>query len=285
MRTVFTLTSGRSGTHYLNEFLRANTRECVSMHEPYFDSPTLFGRWIYARHIGDTAGIRHQLEIKSKRIARYAPKVYVETSHAFLKTYWDLAPEYFPDLSVIHVVRDPLKVARSEAQRFEAYNRWYLPMCFYTGCDGKRYPRWSLTGLERIFRHFQPYELTLFQKLLVQWIEIENRAMKFLDQFDMHKKCFFLHSTPDLNDPTKLRKLIEFIGVPQRFDQLRFPQTKKARNVNPGEFRLSPEQEQTQAEAVVQRLPAKYFEIFRRKPYAALPWSKWLVQSAISESA
>lgn len=285
MRTVFTLSSGRSGTHYLNEFLRQNTRECVSVHEPYFDSPALFGRWIYAWHVGDTAAIRRQLEIKRQRIARYAPKVYVETSHAFLKSYWDLAPEYFPELSVIHVVRDPLKVAHSEVHRFQAYNRWYLPIGFYTGRDGKRYPRWSLTGLEPIYRHFQPDELTHFQRYFVQWIEIENRAMQFLDRFNMHKKCFFLHSTQDLNDHDKLRELIAFIGVPQRADELQLPQTTQARNVNPGEFLLSPEEERTQAEAVVRRLPAKYFQVFRREPYAALPWSKWLVQHVISTSA
>lgn len=285
MRTVFTLCSGRSGTHFLNSFLRSNTRDCVSMHEPYLDNPPMFGRTIYARHVGDMESIRRRLEFKRRRIARHAPRVYVETSHAFLKSYWDLAVEYFPDLSVIHVVRDPLKVARSEAHRYQAYNRWYLPFTFYTAGDGKRYCRWSLTGLEPIYGHFQPGELSLFQRFFVQWIEIENRAMQFLDHFDMHQRCFFLHSTQDLNDPLRLREMIEFIGVKPRSENLVLPQSKRARGVNPGEFRFSPEDERNQAEFVLQRLPSEYFKIFQHAPYTTLPWSSWLRKDGVLQLA
>ncbi|WP_041354980.1 hypothetical protein [Nitrosococcus halophilus] len=102
-RTIFTLTSGRSGTGFLCGLLRRNTRQCVVFHEPFFDwgNPTMFGRPIYDRCIGDVEAVRKQLLRKQQRIRRYAPHVYIETSHAFLKSYWDLAPEFFPQMQLV----------------------------------------------------------------------------------------------------------------------------------------------------------------------------------------
>ena len=42
MNTIFALASGRSGTHFLYELLRRNTRECVCRHETYsFANPSM----------------------------------------------------------------------------------------------------------------------------------------------------------------------------------------------------------------------------------------------------
>ncbi|MDX1966510.1 MAG: hypothetical protein SFV23_05010 [Planctomycetaceae bacterium] len=278
MLTCFTLSSGRSGTHYLASFLQANTRECVVVHESYFANPSMFGPPIYARQAGDKATIREWLQRKQKYIARYAPKTYIETSHAFLKSYSELAPEYFPNIRVLHVVRDPLKVARSEAHRYEWCRAWNFPFMFYHGSDGKKYARWGLTGLEPIYAHFDMQQITAFQRCLVQWIEIENRAMQFLDRFQKHRDCYFLHTTQDLNDPVKLGGLIEFLGVPRRYAELKMPNNAVAKNVNPGKYDLSPEAEREQTEVVLDRLPREYFEIFARAPYSGLPWSGMLTR-------
>ncbi len=273
MRTVFTLSSGRSGTHYLASVIQANATNCFCVHEPWFYNPGMFGNPIHAYAKGDDAPIRRLLERKQRYIARKSPKTYVETSHAFLKSYWHLAPEYFPDLRLIHVVRDPMKVARSEVQRFLHGERTRIPFIMhYWAPDGKRYPRWALTGLEPIYRSFNFHALTLFQQYLIQWIEIENRAMQCLDRFQLHNDCFFLHSTKDLNDPDRIRALFEFLGLKQRRAELRLPQSDRAKNVNQGVFQFTAEEEHEQSEAVLNRLPAEFLQIFLRQPYANLSW-------------
>ena len=52
-----------------------------------------------------------------------------------------------------------------------------MPLRHYRGGDGKKYFRWALTGLEPIFSHLAGNPLSRFQWYVVQWIEIENRAM------------------------------------------------------------------------------------------------------------
>jgi hypothetical protein len=273
VRTVFTLSSGRSGTHYLASVIQANATDCFCVHEPWFYNPGMFGKPIHAYAVGNDAPIRRLLERKQKYIARKSPKTYVETSHAFLKSYWHLAPEYFPDLRLIHVVRDPMKVACSEVQRFLLGERAHVPfLTNYRAQDGRWYPLWALTGLEPIYHSFDFQALTLFQRYLIQWIEIENRAMQCLDRFQMHNHCFFLHSTQDLNDPAKLQELFGFLGLKQRRAELVLPKSYRARNINLGQFQLTAEEHDEQSAAVLRQLPAEFLQIFLRPPYANLPW-------------
>ena len=126
--------------------------------------------------------------------------VYVETSHAFLKSWSDLAAEMFPQLKLVHLVRDPLKVAKSEANRHAWLDWFHFPLRNYRGGDGRHYPRWALTTLEPIYQPLAEQPLTLFQRYVVQWIEIENRAMRFLEKFDKYTDCITLQSPHDLND-------------------------------------------------------------------------------------
>lgn len=278
VRSVFTLSSGRSGTHYLASVIQANAANCTCIHESFYFNPSMFGPPIHAYAVGNEAAIRLLVDRKQKFIARLKCQTYVETSHAFLKSYWHLAPEYFPNLRLIHVVRDPLKVARSEAHRYFMAERWHFPFRDYRAPDGQSYPRWALTGLEPIYRTFDLNSLTLFQRFLIQWIEIENRAMQCLDRFQLHDSCFFLQSIQDVNDPAKIGALFDFLGLQRRRESLYFPHSSHAKNVNPGRFRLTTDEEQEQAQAVLRQLPAESFRIFQRPPYSQLPWAARFTQ-------
>src|SRR4029079_5973618 len=96
MQAVFTLASGRSGTHFLYELIRRNAVDCVARHETYGFNPSMFGRPIYDHAIGERAYTHKLLPRKKRIIDRCGASTYVETSHAFLKSWFDLAPEYFP---------------------------------------------------------------------------------------------------------------------------------------------------------------------------------------------
>jgi hypothetical protein len=288
--TIFTLASGRSGTHFLYELFRRNAADCCCRHEPYGWNPSMFGRPIYDFAVGDFAAIRRLAERKARIISRCGKPVYVETSHAFLKSWSDLAAEMFPKLKLVHLVRDPLKVAKSEANRHEWLDWFHFPLRNYRGGDGRRYPRWALTMLEPIYREvgcmseakctsavadgaFRPqerthayYALTLFQRYVIQWIEIENRAIRFLDRFNKHADCITVQSPHELNDPGRVREMFEFLGVKLRRQMLDMG-GRQNRNPRPT---VITDQEREEFPAVVARLPASYLEIFRREPYARM---------------
>ena len=125
MKTViFTLTSARSGTLYLRSLFQKNVCDCVCRHEPFFDwgNPTLFGRAIEDASLGQLDRIRALLAKKRAYIDRLQASAYLESSHAFLKSAYVAALEFFPEMRLIHLIRDPLKVAKSEAYRQRGAN-------------------------------------------------------------------------------------------------------------------------------------------------------------------
>ena len=147
-RIFFTLASARSGTLYLRDLFRNNVTDCACRHEPFFDwgNPTLFGPAIYDAFAGRVDRIRARLRKKRAYIERLSQSIYLESSHAFLKSAYLAALEFFPDLRLIHIVRDPLRVAHSETYRHEWRKRVHAPFHFYTGDDGGRHFCWALTG-------------------------------------------------------------------------------------------------------------------------------------------
>ncbi len=233
----------------------------------------MFGLPIYDHSTGNLEPVRALLEKKARRIHEYAPRVYIETSHAFLKSYWDLAPELFTDMPVVHLVRHPLEVARSEANRELLIDRWRLPFRRYRGRDGRKYFRWSLTGLEPIFGPFDPGRLTRFQWYLIQWIEIENRAIEFLERFGKRSRCFTLHSPLALNDRGRVGALFRFLELEPR---TRTPIIAGFHNRTPLRKTVVGRAEQDECREVIQQIPERFLRIFRDVPYSSFEWTRWL---------
>lgn len=274
-KVVFALTNGRSGTLFLSGLIRRNARDCTAVHEPYLQAgnPTMFGRPIYDRAIGDTTATRKLVLAKRDTIRRDPAKIYVETSHAFLKSFSNIAPEYFPEMKLMHLIRDPLAVARSEANREMLIQRWRLPFRHYRGGDGNKYFRWALTGLEPIYADFDPARLTLFQRYVIQWIEIENRAMAFLSEFRLHASCLTLHTPQDLNDPNFPARLLRFLNVSQAGDTIRGG---GLQNRNPGVRTVVTDAERREFRAIAESIPERYLAIFAEEPYRGRDWSALL---------
>lgn len=269
--TIFTLTSGRSGTRFLSELLRANLPDCKVEHEPYLQpgNPTMFGLPIYDHWAGNLEAVRQRVAQKRAAIERYRARCYIETSHAFLKSWWDVAPEFFPRMKVLHLIRHPLEVARSEANREAFIHRWHLPGRHYRGRDGQQYFFWALTGREPIFQSHGVADITRFQFYLLQWIEIENRAMAFLQRFNMWKSRFTLHTPQGLADPQVFEALLAFLDLGRK------PNTAIAsrhQNRTPGRPTLIGDEELRQCRQIIERIPASYLEIFRHEPYVQCEW-------------
>src|SRR5262245_1974323 len=268
MLTVFTLASGRSGTHFLYQLIRRNARDCVARHESYGLNPAMFGRPIYDYAVDERERTRKLLQRKRRAIERCRAEAHVETSHAFLKSWPDLAVEFFPQSKFVHLIRNPLNVAKSEADREQLIKRLHIPFCHYRGDDGNRYFLWSLTGLEPIFRHFDVTRLTRLQWYAIQWIEIENRAMRFLIDSGKHADGFTLHSPAELNDAERVAALLDFLGLKRRGPQVTIG---GRRNTNWRPTIITNEDRQQFAE-IVSALPSGSLEIFRKDPYVSLPW-------------
>jgi hypothetical protein len=274
-RIFFTLASARSGTLFLKSVFQNNVPNCDCRHEPFFDwgNPTLFGPAIYDAYAGHVDRIRQRLLKKKRYIENLSGDRYLESSHAFLKSTYLAALDVFPELELIHLIRDPLRVARSEAFREHWRRRVHAPFHFYKGEDGRRHFCWALTGNEGIFRCFEKERLTLFQWYIIQWIEIENRAMSFLQDHGLHDRCFVLHSPRDLNDANKIRALFRHFDLPTNSDHVVLAGRK---NQSIGyKSELLTEEEQ-QFDEVIRGLPAQYLEIFSREPYSNFGWSERL---------
>ena len=269
-RAVLALTSGRSGTRFLHEVIRRNATNVLSRHEPYGWNPSMFGRPIYDYAVGDTAAVRRLVERKAAIVRRCPREVYVETSHALLKSYFDLAAEFFPDLRLVHLVRSVAKVAKSEANREALLHRWRLPLRNYRGGDARPYFRWSLTGKEPIFQTLDAARLSRFQWYVVQWIEIENRARQFLDRYDKQAECFTLHGPDDLNQPQRLGELFDFLGLARRQREI---VVAGRRNETPGMRTLITPGDYEELEQVLEMIPQEYLQIFYHLPYVQWDWA------------
>jgi hypothetical protein len=271
--TTFTLTSGRSGTYYLKSLFALNAADCTAQHEPYLNwgNPTLFGKSIDDAQAGRIDRIRDLLARKKRHLERCRTRVYFEASHAFLKSAYVAAMEFFPELELIHLIRNPLAVAKSEANREHLLHRLHFPFRYYHADDGQRYFRWSLTGKEPIFQHFRHIQLSPYQRYLLQWIEIENRAMHFLDEHHKHERCFTLHSPADLNDLAKIQQLFDFFGLRLKHQEIILAGRK---NRNPHCPTVLTSVDEREFEAVLANLPTKYLQIFTRHPYDSLRGSQ-----------
>ena len=270
-KIIFTLAEARSGTLYLRNLFHLNARDCDCRHETFFDfgNPTMFGPAIYDANAGRVQKIHARLEKKHKYIRKLRSAAYFESSHSFLKSTFVAALDFFPDLQLIHLVRDPVKVAASEAYREGWRRRLRAPFHFYKGDDGKRHFAWALTGNEEIFQNFAGEKLTLFQWYLVQWIEVENRAMNFLNENRLHDRCFTLDSPRDLNNAGKIREMFDFFGVKTKQPQVIFG-GRKNRSIG---YAASPIRCDDEFEFVLERLPESCLGIFNEKPYCDFAWN------------
>lgn len=271
-RVIFTLSSARSGTLYLRSLFRKNVKECCSRHEPFFDwgNPTLLGPAIYDAYAGRLDKLRVLLAKKRDYISRLDGELYLESSHAFLKSAYLVALEFFPEMGLIHLIRDPLKVAKSEAYREAWRRRVHAPFHYYNGDDGRRHFFWALTGNEELFLAFDRSRLSLFQWYLIQWIEIENRAMSFLNAHGLHARCFTVHAPGDLNNAASVKSMFQFFNLRPARPEINLVGRK---NKSLGKTTTVTSEDEREAREVLERIPERSLRIFSDQPYIGQAWN------------
>ena len=274
MSVIFCCASERSGTKYLSYLFKNNIKGCVGKHEPF---PTMFGKPIYWYHTAQTEKIKKIFIKKVRNIKKYNANVYVETNHAFLKSFSDVAMDYFPDMKLIHLIRNPLKMAKSALNRYKQVRKFHYPYR-YKADNGKKYIKWTLTGEEQIFKDYNcdwndVYHLTddnkIYQIILLHWIEIENRANAFFKKYDKYKDCYILESPKNLNDKYIISDMFNFFDLELKQKNISFS-GRKNRGLKPT---IASEIEKIQLKEIVNKLPTKYLQIFHKKPYTEFDWA------------
>ncbi len=184
---VFILSTGRTGTKFLAEFLNSNYEDVVALHEP---KPSYLLR-IYSHAYLDgkvsSERMARLLRRKRRRLlqAVAANRLYVE-SNPFLVGFIDVLDSLTPEPIIIHIVRDPREFVRSAINHGSATGKkklastlipcWFPNVRGVLDCDrqekispiarfagqwvlvnrklaqsGKRYPGYHLLRYEDIF--------------------------------------------------------------------------------------------------------------------------------------
>ena len=108
---IFVACTGRSGSLSMTEIFKA-VEGCASHHEP---SPKMLSK---SELTNNKKEFYHRKFHKLKKVyikrAASGYKYYFESNHLFIKNFIEPAIEYFGDkIKIIHLVRDPLSVAKS----------------------------------------------------------------------------------------------------------------------------------------------------------------------------
>ena len=203
---IFVATTGRSGTLSLVDIF-SRLDNCAARHEPY---PAMHGRILHAASYGDEQAVDRFYKIrKSVNIRRIAmgSEYYLEANHLFIKTFIKQAVDDFGKrLKVIHLVRDPARVANSiyalqDQPGAEEGNRWWLD---------DRAPS-NLISIPEVLDEDSEFSHPYY-KALWYWFETEARIAQW-------KQCmpdvpFVVFQTEDLNDEVRLNQLCQSLGIP-----------------------------------------------------------------------
>jgi len=275
IQMIFTSTTGRSGTRFLANLVNVNALNATAEHDPYprgYGDPI---RWLEnketkkLRHLAVKKCNRLQRDKRYRlilnlpiiremygrgnsqldiydpfhQIFRYwAPSVelkdiYIESTHAFLKSFGDAIYHLLPNMELIHLTRDPLEVAKSFS------NRKSIP-----GPDNPFLldPNFKTNKIKLKIK------MTDFQKCLWYWLESEVRHVTFLEKHDV-KKVYEI-DVKELNDKRNVEKIFKKLHISYEDLVLNI-----ARNQNKTPTNIS-EQDYKEATELVNALPDWVFD-------------------------
>jgi len=202
---IFIATTGRSGTLTLVDIIN-KLDQCIALHEPY---PAMHDNILNAAANGHHQLVKDFYDIrKSVNIRRSAvgAEHYLESNHLFIKTFAPYAAEDFGSrLKVIHLVRDPTKVANSiyalqDQPGTVEGNRWWLDHHAST----------NIISIPEILDNHEEFKRPYY-KALWYWFETELRISVWKEKLPSVPFIFFM--TEDFNNEPKLSELFEKLEI------------------------------------------------------------------------
>lgn len=203
---IFIATTGRSGTLTLVDIFN-QLDQCIALHEPY---PAMHDNILNAAANGDHQLVKEFYNIrKSVNIRRNAvgAEHYLEANHLFIKTFAPYAAQDFGSrLKVVHLVRDPTKVANSiyalqDQPGTAEGNRWWLDYHAPT----------NIISIPEILDNHEEFKHPYY-KALWYWFETEARISTWKKKLPTVPFIFFM--TENFNNEAKLSELFEQLEIP-----------------------------------------------------------------------
>jgi hypothetical protein len=220
LQLIFTAVSGRSGQASLVRLINAFARDCYAELEPpdlivrrrgrlgswletlqrrYITTHEMLGRGQALRWYDDSLEDRldHLVRKRMRRIFRLQRskgfRTYFEVSKFFMRTLHEATLRQAPNLSLLKLTRDPIRNARSFANRTTNFLR-----------DN------PLPNAKRVCLRMDPAALSPFQLYLWSWCEMELRTERFVCKHGL--RCFALR-TEEIDVPERVAAMCEFFGI------------------------------------------------------------------------
>jgi len=208
---IFVASTGRCGTVSLADILRAADK-AICLHEPYPTMINLFAEpHTFQKDFEYRFNTRKRINVKQAAVGfRY----YIETNHLFINNFaCYAAKEFGRKLKVIHLRRDPVKVATS----FFRINS--IPGITPRGKEYLLDPlnKNNIVLLTDLFQGNSEFNHPLY-RCLWYWYEVEARIWYFKNQFPQIST--YRLSTEELNEETKLTDMFNTLGIEYDQDEL-----------------------------------------------------------------
>ena len=136
-----------------------------------------------------------------RRLRKYVPsveikKIYLESTHSFIKSFGEEFYKLKSDIKLIHLTRNPLEVAKSLLNRnsIPSPNNIYLLN-----------PDFKKNELKII------HKLSNYQKCLWYWFEIELRHISFINKYEIDN--VYDIDMYELNNINEIKKIFSFFNI------------------------------------------------------------------------
>lgn len=249
INVVIFVSTGRTGTHFMAHFFDKNFRNTYGIHEPDINIYDL--NINYLKGVTDNEQAKLMLDLFRKEINRKLQSEgitnYVESNleMAFLLP---ILKDYFPNLKVVHMVRNAKDVVRSYYSR-EAYGKWVGWAPFMSEKD----PRDRLNA--RIFPddpfHSKWGEMDRFSKICWYWSKYNQLIEENLKTGIPHIRVSFesLFKEKDLAEWDKLINFLELKDFQiENFDVLKYMTDSRSNEVKTFKIGKFPEWEDQKKE-------------------------------------
>jgi hypothetical protein len=244
---IFVSSIGRSGTRYIADLFS----HCTDIRAEHAAQPLCHGDVM----VDVYSGVRRpEVETKARIIQGMIAEhgAYFESTQVFTRVLAETFLDFFPPISVIHMLRDPMEIACSYMNRRSYPSHpdrpWRLPL-----------------NLKRSLFRF-PQSLTPLQENLCDWLENELRFMELQPRFGRTVEFDFTN----FGSAAHICTLFESLGVEFRRDDVLHHVERQdlERNANRRKTRVSRKDRQ-QASALIESLQEHGFPtaLFRHARY------------------
>lgn len=203
VQTIFCINSGRCGSQYLFNIL-GSAKNVIAFHEA---QPTMSGNemmnLVNYHDYKFSYNKRKNIKIPIiKQTINKSGKIYAETNHMFIKTFWDVSVDEFGQDIFVIILRRPLSKVLRSFMRLEYFGKNTEALKWMTSPNAKTAAIKAIANDKN---------LKSIDKCIAYLIDIEARAQRFVKDYPNVK--IYSTKVEDLNNVSEVISLFEAIGL------------------------------------------------------------------------